>query len=76
MKLGYHVTPVKDATAALSSEEMRAAEVDPRIFTHAILTTQELLAARRLPHSGLRPNARASSTAVPTLHRIARRWHT
>jgi nicotinamidase-related amidase len=44
MELGYHVTLVKDATAAFSPEGMRAAEVNAPMFAHAILTTQELLA--------------------------------
>jgi nicotinamidase-related amidase len=44
MELGYHVTLVKDATAAFSPEGMRAAEVNAPMFAHAILSTQELLA--------------------------------
>jgi nicotinamidase-related amidase len=48
MELGYHVTPVKDATAAFSHEGMHAAHaVNGPSFAHAILTTAELLA--RLP---------------------------
>jgi nicotinamidase-related amidase len=48
MELGYHVTLIKDATAAFDQEGMHAAhEVDGPRFAHAILTTQELLA--RLP---------------------------
>jgi nicotinamidase-related amidase len=44
MELGYHVTLIKDATAALSHEGMHAAlEVNGPLFTHAILTTKELL---------------------------------
>ena len=43
MELGYHVTLVKDATAAFSPEGMHAAEVNAPMFAHAILTTQELL---------------------------------
>jgi nicotinamidase-related amidase len=42
--LGYHVTLVKDATAAFSAEGMHAAEVNAPMFGHAILTTEELLA--------------------------------
>jgi len=48
MELGYHVTLIKDATAAFDQEGMHAAhEVDGPRFAHAILTTEELLA--RLP---------------------------
>jgi len=44
--LGYHVTLVKDATAAFSKEMMRAAhELNGPTFAHKILTTAELLAA-------------------------------
>jgi nicotinamidase-related amidase len=44
MELGYHVTLVKDAIAALSHEGMHAAlEVNGPLFTHAILTTKKLL---------------------------------
>jgi len=45
MELGYHVTLIKDATAAFDQEGMHAAHVvnGPR-FAHAILTTEELLA--------------------------------
>ena len=56
MELGYHVTLVKGATAALTREAMHAAhELNGPTFAHAILTTDELLAA--LPKS--------SSVAVP-----------
>jgi len=49
MELGYHVTLVKDATAAFTKEMMRAAhELNGPTFAHAILTTAELVAA--LPH--------------------------
>src|SRR5260370_8582071 len=48
MELGYHVTLIKDATAAFNQEGMHAAhEVDGPRYAHALLTTQELLA--RLP---------------------------
>ena len=44
MELGYHVTLIKDATAAFSHEGMRAAhEVNGPTFAHAILSTEELL---------------------------------
>jgi len=40
MELGYHVTLVKDATAAFEQEGVRAAhEVNGPRFAHAILTT-------------------------------------
>src|SRR5258708_3900282 len=43
MELGYHVTLIKDATAAFDQEGMHAAhEVDGPRFAHAILTTEEL----------------------------------
>ena len=44
MELGYHVTIIKDATAAFNHEGMHAAyEVNGPQFAHAILTTKELL---------------------------------
>jgi nicotinamidase-related amidase len=44
MELGYHVTLIKDATAAFSHEDMHAVyEVNGPQFAHAILTTKELL---------------------------------
>jgi nicotinamidase-related amidase len=50
MELGYHVTLVKDATAAFSQDMMHAAHaLNGPTFVHAILTTAELLAA--LPHA-------------------------
>lgn len=50
MELGYHVTLVKDATAAFDHDGMHAAhEVNGPRFAHAILTTEALLA--RLPAS-------------------------
>lgn len=46
MELGYHVTLVRDATAAFSQEHMHAAHgLNGPTFAHAILTTSELLAA-------------------------------
>ena len=49
MELGYHVTLIKDATAAFEPEGMHAAhEVNGPRFAHAILTTEELLA--QLPY--------------------------
>ena len=48
MELGYHVTLVRDATAAFTREEMRAAhELNGPTFAHAILTTKELISALR-----------------------------
>src|SRR5215470_20367991 len=46
MELGYHVTLVTDATAALSQEMMHAAhKLNGPTFAHAILTTAELISA-------------------------------
>jgi nicotinamidase-related amidase len=46
MELGYHVTLVKDATAAFSREAMHAAhEINGPTFAHAILTTEQLVDA-------------------------------
>jgi nicotinamidase-related amidase len=45
-ELGYHVTLVKDATAAFNEEMMYAAhELNGPTFAHEIVTTAELLAA-------------------------------
>ena len=45
-ELGYHVTLIKDATAAYTEEMMYAAhELNGPTFAHAILTTSELVAA-------------------------------
>jgi nicotinamidase-related amidase len=45
MELGYHVTLVKDATAAFSHEAMHAAHIiNGPTFAHEIITTSELLA--------------------------------
>ena len=53
MELGYHVTLVKDATAAFNPEGMTAARVSAKLFAHAELNTDELLAAlsdsKRIP---------------------------
>lgn len=47
-ELGYHVTLVKDATAAFSHEAMHAAhEINGPTYAHAILTTDELIAQLR-----------------------------
>jgi nicotinamidase-related amidase len=45
MELGYHVTLVKDATAAYTWDNMHAAhEINGPAYAHAILNTAELLA--------------------------------
>lgn len=45
-ELGYHVTLVKDATAAFSPDRMLAAHaLNGPTFAHRILTTSELIAA-------------------------------
>jgi nicotinamidase-related amidase len=45
MELGYHVTLVKDATAAFSHDGMHVAhDINGPAYAHAILTTVELLA--------------------------------
>jgi nicotinamidase-related amidase len=44
MEFGYHVTLVKDATAAFSHEAMHAAHaINGPTYAHAILTSEELL---------------------------------
>ena len=44
MELGYHVTLVRDATAAFTRELMRAAhELNGPTYAHAIVTTRELI---------------------------------
>lgn len=45
-ELGYHVTLVRDATAAFSREAMQAAhEINGPTYAHVIATTRELIAA-------------------------------
>ena len=45
MELGYHVTLVRDATAANSMEAMHAAlEINGPTFAHAITDTKSLVA--------------------------------
>ena len=47
-ELGYHVTLVRDATAAFSADGMHAAhELNGPTFAHAIVTTAELLESLR-----------------------------
>jgi nicotinamidase-related amidase len=49
-ELGYHVTLVRDATAAFSHEAMQAAHaINGPTYAHAILTTEELLARLESP---------------------------
>ena len=43
VELGYHLTLVKDATAAFSREEMHAAEVNGPTFAHVVTTTREII---------------------------------
>ena len=52
VELGYHVTLVRDATAAFSLEAMRVAhEINGPTYAHAILTADELIAALRDPRN-------------------------
>ena len=44
MELGYHVTLIKDATAAFDFEGMTAANVNAKLYVHSNLTTDEFLA--------------------------------
>lgn len=45
-ELGYHVTLVRDATAAWTKEAMQCAhDINGPTFAHAIITTKELIAA-------------------------------
>lgn len=49
VELGYHVTLVRDATAAASSEAMTCAhEINGPTYAHLITTTEELVAALTL----------------------------
>lgn len=49
-ELGYHVTLIRDATAAFSKELMHAAhELNGPTYAHAILTTDELIAGLPSP---------------------------
>ncbi|WP_443075522.1 isochorismatase family cysteine hydrolase [Streptomyces sp. NBC_01483] len=52
MELGYHVTLVRDATAAFLPEMMHAAhELNGPTYAHAIVTTNELTAAIEGAHA-------------------------
>lgn len=49
MELGYHVTLVRDATAARTPEAMHAAmNINGPTYAHAILTTDELVGAMKV----------------------------
>ncbi len=55
MELGYHVTLVRDATAAFSAEMMHAAhELNGPTFAHAIVTTSELVDTLSAQHAPAR----------------------
>jgi nicotinamidase-related amidase len=64
MELGYHVTLIADATAAFDAEGMTAARVNAKLFAHAELTTDELLAA--LPASTRIPAKEQTSGQLVT----------
>jgi nicotinamidase-related amidase len=45
-ELGYHVTLVRDATAAFSDEALHAAhEINAATYAHQLITTEELVRA-------------------------------
>jgi nicotinamidase-related amidase len=54
MELGFHVTLVRDGTAARSHEAYHAAlNIDAPTYAHEILTTAELVAAMKgATHAG------------------------
>jgi nicotinamidase-related amidase len=67
-ELGYHVTLVKDATAAFTEEMMYAAhELNGPTFAHVILTTAELVAALPRATTRLDPTA-AAATSMSRFH--------
>ncbi len=66
MELGYHVTLVKDATAAFNPEGMIAARVNAKLFAHAEVTTDELL--KLLPEPTQMPAKEQSKDALVTAH--------
>lgn len=47
VELGYHLTLVKDATAAFLREEMEATFLNAGPYAHAIMTTDEVVSALR-----------------------------
>jgi nicotinamidase-related amidase len=56
VELGYHVTLVKDASAAFSAQEWRATfEVNAPAFAHAIVTTSEAVEGLGRGRGGSRP---------------------
>jgi nicotinamidase-related amidase len=60
MELGYHVTLVRDATAARSREALHAAlDIDGPTYAHEILTSQEVIAAMSLHSSSMAQSRRA-----------------
>jgi nicotinamidase-related amidase len=70
-ELGYHVTLVRDATAAFSLEAMHAAhEINGPNYAHAILTTSELLAA--LPQGLTRVSVVADQSTFDTRESVQR----
>ncbi len=70
MELGYHVTLVKDATAAFKREVMHAAhELNGPTFAHAILSTEELIAA--LPPASSPIQAAAATVRTDFVERFA-----
>jgi len=57
VELGYHVTLVKDATAAFSADRMHAAhELNGPSYAHAIVTTADLIESlvESLDHEGVK----------------------
>ena len=81
MELGYHVTLVRDGTAAFTREMMQAAhELNGPTFAHSILTTAQLITTLPTPQPAtLRPppiSAQTSQAEPPDdLHRRRpQRW--
>jgi nicotinamidase-related amidase len=65
MELGYHVTLVKDATAAFQPEMMHAAHhLNGPTFAHAIVTTGELIATLVKEEGSCRRTAPSSIGSV------------
>jgi nicotinamidase-related amidase len=56
-ELGYHVTLIKDATAGFDWAEMQATfEINAPAYAHAILTTDDFIAALPAPAAGKAPS--------------------
>lgn len=54
VELGYHVTLVRDATAAASPEAMRCAhEINAPTYAHAVVSTAEWVAGIALPSASM-----------------------